>query len=202
MPNDDKILMMSLIAGSSKKGWLGITKLQKLSFLMESCLFEKKERALSYEFFTYDQGPMSTEVYEDLESLIDNGLVIEDEEGIRLSRTGEEIICHFQDTIPKSICLAMNHVINEYAPLKTSSLVNEVHKMKVRLPSGITARLEALPRHCVILPSSAVTKLYRLGKDYLETFQIMSDHPLRDALKEARAKGSKCSKYEPLVSSP
>ena len=201
MPNDDKILMMALISGGSKRGWLGITKLQKLSFLMESYLSEKNERAFSYEFFMYDQGPISKEVYEDLESLIDNGLAIEDEEGIRLSETGEEIRCRFQDTIPKNISFAMNHVIDEYARLKTSTLVNKVHKMKVRLPSGVVARIEDLPRYCVILPNSAATKLYRLGKDYLETFQVLSDQPLRDALKEAREKGSKCSEYKPLVSS-
>lgn len=201
MPNDDKILMMALISGGSKKGWLGITKLQKLSFLVESSLSTKNARAFSYQFFMHDQGPISRAVYEDLESLIDNGLVIEDEEGIRLSKTGENIIGQFQDTIPKRISFAMDHVIDEYATMKTSTLVDEVHKMKVRLPSGIVARIEDLPRYCIILPNSTATKLYRLGKDYLETFRILSDRSLRDALREGRKKGSKCSEYKPLVSS-
>lgn len=201
MPTDDKILMMSLIAGGSRKGWLGITKLQKLSFLVESSLSEKNERAFSYEFFIHGQGPMSRAVYEDLESMIDNGLVIEDEEGIRLSKTGEEINRQFQDTIPKAISSMMNHIINEYAPLKTSILVDEVHRMKVKLPSGIVTRIEDLPRYCVVLPNSTVTKLYKLGKEYLETFRILSDQPLRDALREARKKGSSCSEYKPLASS-
>lgn len=201
MPNDDKILMMFLIAGASRKGWLGITKLQKLSFLVESSLSEKNERAFSYEFFIHNQGPMSKVVYEDLESLIDDGLAVEDEEGIRLSKIGKEINCQFQDTIPKAISYAMNRIINEYANLKTSVLVDEVHKMKVRLPSGVVARIEDLPRYCVILPNSAATKLYRLGKGYLETFRVMSDRQLMDTLKKGREKGSNCSEYKPLVSS-
>jgi len=201
MPLDDKILMMSLIFEGSKRGWLGITKLQKLSFLMESSLSEKNQRAFSYEFFKYDQGPISREVYEDLESLIDNGLAIEDEEGIRLSKTGEEIRSQFQDTVPKSISLIMRNVINEYASLKTRILVDKVHEMKVKLPNGTVTRIEDLPRNCVILPNSATTKLFKLGKDYLETFRILSDQPLRNAIREARKKGSKCSEYDPLVPS-
>lgn len=201
MPLDDKILMMSLIFEGSKRGWLGITKLQKLSFLMESSLSEKNQRAFSYEFFMYDQGPISREVYKDLESLIDNGLAIEDEEGIRLSKTGEEIRSQFQDAVPKSISLIMRSVINEYASLKTHSLVDKIHEMKVRLPNGTVTKIEDLPRNCVILPNSVTTKVFKLGKDYLETFRILSDQPLRDALKEARKKGSKCSEYEPLVPS-
>lgn len=201
MPTDDKVLMMSLISDGSKKGWLGVTKLQKLSFLVESSLAEKGERAFSYEFFIHNQGPMSKAVYEDLESLIDNGLAIEDEEGIRLSRIGEEINCQFQDTIPKTISQAMNRIINEYATLKTSILVDEVHKMKVRLPNGIVARIEDLPRYCVILPNSTATKLYKLGKEYLETFRVLSDQQLMDTLKKGREKGSNCSEYKPLVSS-
>ena len=201
MPLDDKILMMSLISEGSKRGWLGITKLQKLVFLTESCLSENNERAFSYEFFMYDQGPISREMYEDLESLIDNGLVIEDEEGIRLSKSGKDITDQFQDTVPKNISRTIKHVIDEYATLKTSTLVSEVHKMKVRLPNGIVARIEDLPRYCVVLPNSSATKLYRLGKEYLETFRVLSDQRLMDTLNKRREKGSSCSEYKPLVSS-
>ena len=201
MPFDDKILMMVLIFKGSKRGWLGITKLQKLSFLIESFLLEKNQRAFSYEFFMYDQGPMSKEVYEDLESLMDNGLVVEDEKGIRLSETGEDIISQFQETIPKNISFAIDHIIGEYASLKTHALVDKVHKMKVRLPSGVVAKIGDLPRYCVLLPSSITTKLYKLGKEYLETFRVLSDQQLMKTLKKGREKGSNCSEYKPLVSS-
>lgn len=199
MPIDDKVLIMSLISEGSKRGWMGITKLQKLSFLVESSLSEKNERAFGYEFFMYNQGPMSKQVYEDVESLIDNGLVIEDEEGIRLSETGEEIRGLFQGTIPKSISFAMSHITDEYASLNTHALVNEVHKMKVRLPSGAVTRIEDLPRYCVILPSSAATKTYRLAREYLETFRVLSDKPLVKAIQDARRKGVRSEEYKPLV---
>jgi uncharacterized protein YwgA len=201
MQIDGMVLLMSLISRGTRKGWLGITKLQKLSFLVESFLSEKNERAFGYKFFMFDQGPISKEVYEDLESLIDNGLVIEDEEGIRLSITGESINCQFQNTIPKSISHTINHVTDEYASLKTSALLNEIHKMKVKLPNGTVTKIEDLPRNCIILPNSAATKLYRLGKDYLETFRVLSDEPLRKTLRETREKGSRCSEYKPLGSS-
>jgi hypothetical protein len=198
---DDKVLMISLISEGSKRGWVGITKLQKLTFMVESSLSEKNERAFGYEFFMHNQGPMSKQVYENVESLIDNGLVIEDEEGIRLSKHGEEIRGLFQDMVPKSISFAIGHITDEYASLNTHALVDEVHKMKVRLPSGVVTRIEDLPRYCVILPNNAATKLYKLGEEYLETFKVLSDQQLMDTLKKGREKGSNCSKYKPLVSS-
>lgn len=198
MPTDDRVLMMSLISKCSKRGWLGITKLMKLSFLVEDSLFSENKRAFDYEFFTYNLGPISTEVYSDLEFLLNEELVIEDEKGIRLSEYGESVERQFRDLVPKEISSIICNIVNRYASMKTSDLVGTVHKMKVRLPNGTLASIEDLPRNFVVLRKPLNT-VFKLSKEYLETFRVLSDKPLVRAIQDARKKGVRSEEYKPLV---
>jgi len=202
MSVNNKILMLSLISTGSKKGWLGITKLQKLSFLMEYFLHDKNKRAFDYEFFMYDLGPMSTGVYRDFEYLLNEELVIEDEDGIRPSKFGESVAEQFQDIIPKEINSAMQHIVSEYASMRTNDIVELVHKIKIKLPDGSVTRIDEFPKTCILLakPLNAVCAR-TFGKEYLETFRILSNRPLMELIREARKSKTKSKPYEPLVSS-
>ena len=202
MSINNKVLMLSLISTSSKKGWLGITKLQKLSFLTEYFLYENDKRAFDYEFFMYDLGPISTGVYRDLEFLLNEELVSEDEDGIRSSELGESINNQFREIIPKEINSAMQHIVNEYASMKTNDLVELVHRMKIKLPDGTVTCIDNFPRGYILLAKPLTTICERaFGKEYLETFRILSNRPLIEAIREARKSRTKSKPYEPLVSS-
>ena len=166
------ILMLSLISMGSKKGWLGITKLQKLTFLTEYNLSLKNIRAFDYEFFMYDVGPMSLGVYEDFKYLISEGLITEDEDGVRLSKHGQEIYEQFKHLIPKEVNSNMKKIVNNYAKLKTKELVKKVHKMKVRLPDGAIGVIDKLSKSTSILPKPLKTAI-KVKKDYIETFHIL-----------------------------
>lgn len=196
----NKVLMLTLILKSSREGWLGITKLMKLSFLTDYFLSNEDKRAFDYEFFMYNLGPMSTGVYHDFEFLLDKELVIEDEEGIRLSVLGENIEEQFRELIPKEISSTMKHIVNRYASMTTNNLVDAVHKMKVKLPNGTVTSIEDLPAHLIILRKPLDTIL-KLSRGYCETFRILSDSRLTKAIQEARRKGVKSEEYKPLASS-
>ena len=200
MSIDNKILMLSLISMSSKKRWLGITKLQKLSFLTEYLLSKNNKRAFDYEFFIYDLGPMSKGVYRDFEFLMDEELITENEGGIRLSELGESVLEQFRGIVPKEINSTMQHVVEKYAQMKTDELVETVHKIRIRLLDGTISRIEDLPPSFTILPKP-LAACFEIGKEYLETFRIMCDKPLMEAIRQTRKKGSKTKPYEPLVSS-
>lgn len=198
--SSNTILMLSLISKSVEKGWLGITKLQKLSFLTEYDLAKNSKRAFDYEFFMYDHGPMSRGVYQDYETLLNDKLIIEDEDGISLSKLGQDVNEQFKEIIPKEIRSTMQKITRRFAPMKTAKLVKTVHNMKRRLPDGTIERIDDIDKNCVVLPKPLVT-IFNIGKGYLETFRILSDKSLREAIREARRNGSKSKPYEPLVSS-
>jgi uncharacterized protein YwgA len=151
--------MLSLISMGSKKGWLGITKLQKLTFLTEYNLSLKNIRAFDYEFSIYDIGPISLGVYEDFKYLISKGLITEDEDGVRLTKHGQEIYEQFKHLIPKDVNSNMRKIVNNYAKFKTKELVEKVDKMKVRLPDGATAVIDKLSKSTSILPKPLKTAI-------------------------------------------
>jgi uncharacterized protein YwgA len=194
------ILMLSLISSSSEKGWLGITKLQKLSFLLEYFFLEKGKRAFGYEFFMYDHGPISKGVYNDYESLLDAEIIVEDEDGIKVSESGKTINQQFTDLIPEEIGSIMCSVVDHYAHMKTHELVNAVHDMKIGVPGGFIVRIDDIDNCYVLIPESPKTA-FKVGTNYLETFAVLSNKSLAKAIREARRNGSKSKPYEPLFSS-
>jgi uncharacterized protein YwgA len=193
------ILMLSLISSSCEKGWLGITKLQKLSFLLEYFFLQKGKRAFGYEFFMYDHGPISKGVYKDYESLLDAEIIFEDEDGIRVGETGKAINQQFKDLIPEEIGSIMDFVVDHYAHMKTHELVNAVHDMKIEVSNGFIARIDDIDNSYVLIPESPKTA-FKVETNYLETFAILSNGPLAKAIREARRNGSKSKPYEPLSS--
>lgn len=193
------ILMLSLISSSAKKGWLGITKLQKLSFLIEYLLMKKGQRGSGYEFFMYDQGPISKGVYNDLETLLDREIIVEDEKGIRASDFGDSINTQFETVIPEEVRSVMQYVVGHYARMSTHELVKFVHDMKMKLPDGSTIRIDDISRSCVLLPE-AQDKSFVVKSNVLETFAIMSHKSLINSIRATRKNGSKSKPYTPLVS--
>jgi uncharacterized phage-associated protein len=191
------VLMLSLVSKSSEKGWLGITKLQKLSFLTEYFLAQKAIRAFGYEFFMYDHGPISKGVYNDYESLLDEQLLLDDEKGIYVSPAGKCISEQFEKAIPEEIKTVVQQVANEYAHLKTHELRRVVHNMRICLPSGAVVKVDDIGRGCTVL-SACSKNTFTLGANYSETFAIMANGSLMRAIRVARKKGSTCSPYQSL----
>jgi len=194
------VIMLSLILKSAEKGWLGITKLQKLAFLAEYLLYQKGIRAFGYEFFMYDHGPISKGVYNDFESLLDEQLLIDDEKGINVSDTGKCIGEQFVTAIPEEIKTVIQEVADNFAHLKTHELKTLVHNMKIRLPDGVVARVDDLCRGCTVLPASSEHE-FTLESNEAETFAILANDSLMKAIRRTRKKGSNCSPYKPLASS-
>lgn len=64
----------------------GRTRMQKLVFLMQQYLDERDEYSFTseeYEFIAYDYGPFSKELYDDLDSLSEQGHIVDSEEELR-----------------------------------------------------------------------------------------------------------------------
>ena len=194
------VLMLSLVSNSSKKGWLGITKLQKLSFLGEYRLAQKGIRAFGYEFFMYDHGPISKGVYDEYESLLDEQLLIEDENGIQVSSTGNNISQQFEEVIPEEVKTIMQEVVSTYAHLRTHELRKLVHDMQIQLPNGVNMKVDNIGKGCTVLAPSS-KHAFVLKRDYAETFAIMANNSLMKSIRSTRKKGSTFTPYKPLSSS-
>jgi uncharacterized protein YwgA len=196
----DRLILLFLSDIGSQEGWLGITKLQKLSFLCEYALSEKGFRALGYEFYMYDLGPMSREVYDGFEYLLEEELLIEDERGIRTTALGHQLSKEIEEQIPKNIKATIRNIAMTVMPKKTDQLVSEVHKMKVKLPDGTQTVVDEIPKREVILPKQ-ISTCVEYVEQYKETIEIITDKNLLNSIKSARKSKSKSEPYKPLASS-
>lgn len=198
MLNSTRLFMLSLISSSTEKGWLGITKLQKLSFLIDYFLSINNKRVLGYDFYMYDHGPISTEVYDDFEFLLNEEIISEGESGIKLTTVGINMAKDIDELIPNDVKIITKKIVNVYAPLSTHDLVQSVHEMKIKLPNGELMKVDDIPKTCTVLKSEQ--NAFKLDDDILETFRIKCNTDLMETIKKAR-KETESRPYEPLVSS-
>lgn len=86
----DNLLLLYLIerVHEKSKRYLGMTKLQKLVFITEKMLNEKSTKAFNYDFFAWNYGPLSKEIYLDHEKLVENDIVSHNQ-NITLSKRGK-----------------------------------------------------------------------------------------------------------------
>src|SRR5690349_16904257 len=88
----DRLLLLYTIARGNEYGFIeGPFKLMKIPFLAELESTRSGVNTFNYRFYRYTYGPMTTEVYEDRDSLGGLGLVTGKRE-VRLTDKGEKLI--------------------------------------------------------------------------------------------------------------
>ncbi len=126
-----KKLLLYLI---SKSGVIqGKTKIQKLVFLLQ----KEKNIPLSYTFYPYQQGPLSFELIEDINSLISNGFIIEGitqtayapRHDYSLSKIGQKYV---ERVVEKEVNFRdkakINTIIKKWNYSSLDKLLNYVHR--------------------------------------------------------------------------
>lgn len=135
-----KILPMALLDASDAGQIEGRTRLQKLVFLMEQELDEVPTASLDdsdYNFIPYDYGPFSKELYDDLDSLEEAGLIEVEEEPMadgklkyvyHLTEKGQSWVQNqlTDSSADKAHSLAEG-LASEYNDMLLSDLIDEVY---------------------------------------------------------------------------
>jgi uncharacterized protein YwgA len=134
------MLPMALLDACEESCVEGRTRLQKLVFLMEQELDEVATASLDspdYNFIPYDYGPFSKELYDDLDSLEEAGLIEVEEEPMadgkvkyiyQLTEQGESWVQNqlVDSSADKAHSLA-EHLASEYNDMLLSDLIDEVY---------------------------------------------------------------------------
>jgi uncharacterized protein YwgA len=131
-----ELLTLALLEGGERSGIEGRTRLQKLLFLIQQRLeSQDMEVKNGYNFVAYDYGPFSKEIYEDVETLIDRGLVAEEakklDDGVikyqyNLTEDGEEYIDNTSDRIDERQEI-IKDIKNEFTDEDLQDLIDYVY---------------------------------------------------------------------------
>jgi len=135
-----KMLPMALLDACEGDQIEGRTRLQKLVFLMEQELEDESAASLDspdYNFIAYDYGPFSKDLYDDLDSLEDDGLINMEEEDMadgkvkysyQLTEEGRSWVRHqlFDESASTAHALAED-LASQYNGMLLSDLIDEVY---------------------------------------------------------------------------
>lgn len=188
----DNLLLAYLIERAHKRSrrYLGMTKLQKLIFMVEKIFNERKIKAFNYDFFAWDYGPLSREIYLDLRKLIENDIVSQNE-NITLSRRGKKLLEDLKEIFQRNreIMECIDSIVEKFADFNTDSLVQYVHDMEVTVKGqDEPVRIGNLDKGTSIMSRISgenAEKSFEIEEAWLETLEILMDKKFCEAIEES-----------------
>jgi len=150
----------------------GITKLQKLTFATQKEMAQEGICAISGEFFRWDYGPMSNEVYGTNDILVENDLV--EDRALALTDRGEAFLGDFAYIVEnnKEAFAIIDKCIDEFSYLNLRELKEKIYSMMiVPLGCGKPRAIRDLPHGTTILRNKGFHSI-NIDADDIETLAI------------------------------
>lgn len=109
----------------------GITKFQKLTFIMQKEFLERNLSVFSAEFFKWDFGPMSGEVYKTNNFLVENGLI--SDRALVVTHRGNTLLDDFSYLIDNNeyIFEIVDEFIEKFSSLNLPNLKEIIYSMDI-----------------------------------------------------------------------
>ena len=192
----DKLLLLWIIKQASP---LDKYKLQKLPFRTEFDMNTRNKRCFHYEFFQYNYGPFSIEVYDDHDALKELSLISESGITSEINKEGERILSEFDSVFKQNGLLLseMKEMISGLNRMSGFELVEDTHQMTVTWNSKV-CKLREIPKHSTILPQQEDVHL-KIDSSTLESLIVMLTPELIRDFRRVRSEGSTSSPYVPLT---
>lgn len=126
----DNLLLLYMI---SRLPIPGITKLEKLVFLAQKDLNEKKIKAFNYLFYRWGLGPYSRGLYDDFDRLEAAGLIKKSGWTWTLTSRGWAFLDYFSSELKRNpqIVSVLDEIIEEEGPKRTRVLLKEIYSRSV-----------------------------------------------------------------------
>ena len=181
--------------------YLGITKLQKYIFLSEDSMNVAGIKGLNYKFFRGNYGPMSKQIYKDLELFRKLGLI--HKERIKLTEKGEEIIKAFWAVYQKNekITEKIDKQIQKLAIMDTEEIKQYVYNLEKPI-DFIKMKIRDIPMSFDIISKLSEDKAqirFDIGEEDIETLNILLDDETLDNILQIISCKEKSIPYEGLV---
>ncbi len=188
----DNLLLLYLVnkVHEKSKRYLGMTKLQKLVFMAERILNEKGIKAFNYNFFAWNYGPLSKDIYLDHEKLVKND-IISNNGNITLSKRGKKFFKDLREIFKKNrdVLKEIDNIVEEFADFNTSSLVDYVHELMVEVEGHERpVRIGNLNKGTDIISKineKNALRTFEIDESWIETLEILMDEEFYKAIKES-----------------
>lgn len=166
-------------------------KLQKLVFLAQKKLVERKLKAFGYNFFRWRKGPFSKNLRIDLITMSDQKFLKATREGIQLTSKGKELIEDSRDIFNgnRTFLRYIDQIIEKNAELSPDDIKEKVYSLKVMVPIiREFMSIKEVPLRRLILFKTSDKKaqgIFHIPSSWLATFEIMFDKEATSSLERA-----------------
>jgi len=176
----NNLLLLHVIEETNKKGQLEKNlKLQKLVFLIEKNLIQRKIKAFTYQFFRWHQGPFSAGINADLNLLSKHGLIKWDDNKIYLTKEGKQVLSSCKELIDKNSILdkSFNPILDKYSKADPEKLKNYVYQINMFIPIlRKVMPIEKIPKRRIILfkpPDKRMVHFFEMNESWGATLELL-----------------------------
>jgi uncharacterized phage-associated protein len=184
----------------------GETKVQKLTFLAEWEMLDKRQKGFNYDFIRLTFGPYSPDLEKDIEWFENNGLVelIPIDEKTRIFREtsiGNKILGDFKDTFKRNELFTqkISEINRDFASMPLEKLLSFVYGLPHPYMKGKPRRIgELKPRTPILfkINEQKASVKFVMTPEELATLDIYLDKVCYDSIMQA----SESAKRKPLLS--
>jgi uncharacterized protein YwgA len=180
----NRLQLLYLIHKAKTKGFLGITKIQKLCFLAEFSQANKGFKGFDFTFFRWYHGPMSKEIYQSLETFENEGVIHKKDGDFSLDERGAKILKVFTPIFEEksNILKEVDKVVEEFGEMNASSLKEYIYNTFM---AGEKFLRDAELGTDLIMPFSEQAEMFTLSEEWLETLDIYLDKDLYEGLTQS-----------------
>ena len=189
----NNLLLLYLIGQASRLGCVeDDLKVQKLTFLAEKQLVQKKLRGLTYNFFRWHRGPYCASLSNDIQALTASGLLERSPSGFRLTKDGDSLVNQCDELLARNSTFTelIDSILKDYASLSPDQVKETVYKMMVFVPKlHKVMTIEDVPQGQLILFNLSEKKakgVFELVESWLATLELVLDADALDSLKASQ----------------
>jgi len=186
--NPDRIgralMLLHIMSENTKKKYdRGIVHLTKIVFLSERELKQNDFFGFNYDFFRWDHGAMTTDIFQDFNFLERNGGILspkKNNESIpRVSEDGWHLIenCTELFTKNKSIIETINSIIRNYGKWNTYQIKEFCYRIPVDFQAKSTPIIDIPKGEKIVMPEgkSVEKQKFVINNEWLETILLTMD---------------------------
>lgn len=189
----NNLLFLYLVGETSKAGEVEDNfKAQKLVFLSEKQLIQRKLKAFNYTFLRWHRGPYCKDLANDIKRLQKAGLLRKDGERIVLTDFGRGVLQHFGDVLARQATFTepIKKVAQEYGPIAPDDLKERVYDMSIFVPKiRRVMKIRDIEEKSLILfkmSEGKAKKSFTLDESSQATLELVFNKEAQDSLRMAQ----------------
>jgi hypothetical protein len=180
----------------------GKIKLLKLVFLSEARMNKNEIKGFNYYFYRWNYGPLSDEILQDLDCLVENGLLEKVENSICITSKGRELLGSSKDLLTRNeeILEPIRQVVREFGHYRGESIKMIVYGTPKAGEEKLVKDTEHGEELLSELPREEAKKWFLIDDNWIETLELQFDREacssLDRGIQDARA--GRVTKHKPI----